>query len=156
MQLEEHTHSPRACRSSIREPVVSWVPCHHKSSWNVPPVPSGGMKLQNNAWEETKTKAVDAVQFLAGAPPRVQGEEARREAEALDNQVCIRGPIADGLFYEWPHHPGVVGKAGMTDRNSGNGYFLPSERLVTTGFSYVFGEAPQNVTPLLNSVLVVN
>jgi hypothetical protein len=54
--------------------------------------------LQNITWEETKTKAVDAVLFLARASPRVQGEEARSEEEAEDNQVCIRGPIADGCF----------------------------------------------------------
>ena len=78
------------------------------------------------------------MQFPAGALPRVQGEEARREAEAVDNQVCIRGPIADGLFYEWPHHPGVVGKAGMTDRNSRTDIFYQANdwsRLVLVMFS---------------------
>jgi len=96
------------------------------SAWSgVTPEPAGRVltynTLQDITWEETKTKAVDAVQFPAGALPRVQGEEARREAEAVDNQVCIRGPIADGLFYDWPHHSGVVGKAGMTDRKSRTG-----------------------------------
>jgi len=113
------------------------------SSWSgVTPEPAGRVltynTLQDITWEETKTKAVDAVQFPAGALPRVQGEEARREAEAVDNQVCIRGPIADGSFYEWPHHPGVVGKAGMTDRNSRTDIFYQANdwsRLVLVMFS---------------------
>eukprot|EP00979_Chaetoceros_neogracilis_P008675 scaffold1922_cov291-Chaetoceros_neogracile.AAC.18 len=73
------------------------------SHWSVvTPEPAGRVltnnSLQNITWEETKTKAVDAVLFLTGASPRVQGEEARSEEEAVDNQVCIRGPIADGCF----------------------------------------------------------
>jgi hypothetical protein len=88
--------------------------------------------LQNITWEETKTKAVDAVLFLTGASPRVQGEEARSEEEAVDNQVCIRGPIADGCFpdpfrsalpplYHWYLAGVVEEKTGMTDRNSETG-----------------------------------
>jgi hypothetical protein len=49
--------------------------------------------------------------------------------------------------------PGSGRKGGDDGQKLKNGYILPGERLVTTGFSYVFGEAPQNVTPLLNSVL---
>jgi len=104
----------------------------------VTPEPAGRVLTSNTlqaiTWEETKTKAVDAVQFPAGALPRVQGEEARREAEAVDNQVCIRGPIADGLFLRMASPPGSGRKGGddgqklrkrifFTKRTTGHDWF---------------------------------